>query len=231
MNKTISISCIDTLNYTKSINAIKMTCANMRIDKVYWFSDKDIEEDLGVPVVWHRIDKIDINTFVHFTGELHLKIMPEIVDTDFNIINHYDGFAVNKDSWTDEFLDYDYIGAVWPWYPDGQNVGNGGFSLRSKKLYDAILDYKISWHSSDYSDLEQRVYGAPGRTGHLEIPEDVIICRIHRPILEQQYGIRFAPTELANRWSIENNQASPWLGKSLGFHGKFGIHKHYGVEI
>jgi hypothetical protein len=25
--------------------------------------------------------------------------------------------------------------------------------------------------------------------------------------------------------------SSPWLGKSLGFHGKHGIAKHYGVEL
>ena len=40
-------------------------------------------------------------------------------------------------AWRPEFLDYDYIGAVWPHVLDKYNVGNGGFSLRSKALLEA----------------------------------------------------------------------------------------------
>lgn len=235
MNKTISISCIDTLNYEKSIRAINATCENIKIDKVYWFSDKNISDEINVPVIWHQIPKIDIKNFIHFTGEIHLKIMPEIVDTDFNVINHYDGFAVNKNAWTDDFLTYDYIGAIWPFYPVDANVGNGGFSLRSKKLYDALLDLKVSHLSSDYSmselGLEKGTHTVRGHNGEWLIPEDVIICKIHRNILQSKYDIKFAPPDIANRWSIEGNMNSEWLGKSLGFHGRHGVARYYGVEI
>lgn len=32
-----------------------------------------------------------------------------------------------------EFMQYDYIGAPWPWKPDGMEIGNGGLSLRSRR--------------------------------------------------------------------------------------------------
>jgi len=62
-------------------------------------------------------------------------------DTDFCLTAHPDGFIVNPECWTNEFLNYDYIGS--PWNLQGSRfrdklghpaVGNGGFSLRSKKI-------------------------------------------------------------------------------------------------
>jgi hypothetical protein len=67
-------------------------------------------------------------------SRITLKLCPEICIEDFNLIIHADGFAVNSEAWTSEFLNYDYIGARWG---DGI-VGNGGFCLRSRKLYDAF---------------------------------------------------------------------------------------------
>jgi hypothetical protein len=36
---------------------------------------------------------------------------------------------------------------------------------------------------------------------------------------------------LGDRFSIEYDYGSGWLGKSLGFHGKHGIAEHYGVKL
>lgn len=230
-NKTISISCIDTLNYEKTIQAIKKTIENVNITKVYWFSDIDIQEVLSVPVIWEKIDKFNLSNFEDSVGKIHLKTIPAVVDTDFNIIVHYDGFAVNKSAWTDLFLDYDYIGAVWPWHQKNENIGNGGFSLRSKKLYNALLDLNVGYLLEDFDQNIRKKYSSKGASNKMIIPEDVIISRVYRPILEKEYGIKFPSEELADRWSIEHNYSSPWLGKSLGFHGKHGIHKHYGVSL
>jgi hypothetical protein len=66
-------------------------------------------------------------------------------DTKFCMTAHHDGFIINPESWTDEFLNYDYIGAPWkfngPRFRDnkGQSaIGNGGFSLRSKKICEYV---------------------------------------------------------------------------------------------
>ena len=73
--------------------------------------------------------------------------LEKYVNTSHVLIIQYDGFILNPDAWTDEFLKYDYIGA--PWLVDNWSVekfdfpkelmgklvvGNGGFSLRSKKF-------------------------------------------------------------------------------------------------
>lgn len=62
-------------------------------------------------------------------------------DTPFIMTTHHDGFIINPESWTDEFLKYDYIGAPWKFYGNrfrdksgSPAIGNGGFSLRSKDI-------------------------------------------------------------------------------------------------
>lgn len=50
-------------------------------------------------------------------------------------------FKKNKDL-INEFLEYDYVGAPWGWYvnANGNNVGNGGLSLRKKSKMLEIMD-------------------------------------------------------------------------------------------
>ncbi len=103
----------------------------------------------------------------------------------------YDGYIVRPDAWTGEFLKYDYIGAPWC---HGAGVGNGGFSLRGQRLLYALT--KIN----------------PGNPH----PEDWRICVNWREEL-QGHGVKFAPIDLARRFSVENE---PYVD-SFGFHGKY----------
>lgn len=110
---------------------------------------------------------------------------------------HADGYVLNWKAWDSEWLKYDYIGATW-WYKDNMNVGNGGFSLRSKKLCDILAAH----------DLE-----------HYH-PEDHHICRTYRPALEK-LGVIFAPEEVANQFAIEAYNVQPPNNK---YNGAFGFH-------
>lgn len=121
-------------------------------------------------------------------------------DTSHVLTIHADGYVLNADAWCDEWLQYDYIGATWG-YKDGMNVGNGGFSLRSKKLCGILAA----------ADLQGEHYH----------PEDHAIARIYRPALEAQ-GIRFAPEEVANNFSIEA-YGNVWPGGNA-YTGQFGFH-------
>lgn len=98
--------------------------------------------------------------------------------------------------WDPTFLDYDYIGAPWPHFPEGMRVGNGGFSLRSRRLIDACAAIPVSREA-----------------------EDVAICRTHRSALEAQ-GLRFAPDALARRFAYERMTRR---GDEFGFHGAFNM--------
>jgi hypothetical protein len=135
-----------------------------------------------------------------------LKRMHEYVSTEHALIIQHDGFILNPAAWSDEFLAYDYIGA--PFYVDGKLItGNGGFSIRSSKL----LKLTASDDRIDLADpAVHTVYG---------LNEDWIQCYIHREYLEQA-GIRFAPPEIAHRFSIESNElyGREWTGE-FGFHG------------
>lgn len=223
----ISLTAIDTLHYTPSVTAIKRTLETIgdKISKVYWFSDVPFPEQIDTPVFWVKVPKID--NYNDQYGYLTLKVCPMVCIEDFNLIIHSDGFAVNRDAWTDEFLEYDYIGAAWQ---DGR-VGNGGFTLRSKKLYNALKDMDVGFDTAYYNDVIHNPDYHVITNGKYLIPEDNIICKIHRHTLEEKYGIKFAPLHIANRFSVEHYMHHEWVGKSLGFHGKHGIAKLYGVEL
>jgi len=107
-----------------------------------------------------------------------------------------DGFFINVNAWRNEFLDYDYIGAPWA---DG-GVGNGGFSIRSKRLLKFVANHPTS--SDPQFDFS---------------PEDGLICSTFRKDLEST-GHRFAPTNVAANFSREGLFFLP--EDVFGFHGK-----------
>jgi hypothetical protein len=240
---TLGITCVDTKFYSKTKVALERTLETLNhldIKKIYWFSDQPLQIDTSVTIQHIQIPQID-NTleevcFQKVYSEVMLRQCPKLVEEDFNLIIHADGYAVNKDAWTDEFWNYDYTGAVWKkwtWWCENL-VGNGGFCLRSKKLLSALDALNLPTDVDDYPGtvLEKDWLASQGYAKQLRyIPEDDIICRWYRQKLEKEFGIKFAPLALADQFSIERNFESPWLGKSLGFHGKHGVHEFYGVEI
>jgi len=129
------------------------------------------------------------------------------VSTSHLLLFQWDGYVKNWKAWESSWLRYDYIGATWH-YTDGMDVGNGGFSLRTRRLMEIVAtDPAItSYH-----------------------PEDEKICRHYRPYLEREHGIRFAPAEVARRFSIEGyKQGSRTHTTEFGFHGrrvKFATHR------
>jgi hypothetical protein len=218
LNKTLGLVCLDTIWYDKTIFAINKTLECAEIDKIFWFSDIPLNYDFNVDVVWTKIPKLEKETFLYNNGLIYTKLMPSIVDTDFAMYIHSDGFAVNKNSWDNRFLEYDYIGAPWPFHNEKYNVGNGGFCLKSKKLHEAILKLDI---------LEDLYY---------DYPEDNIICRLYRKKLEEEFGINFAPEELACKFSMEcffdypKQDYNYWVGKSFGFHN-INVCEFYGYNF
>jgi hypothetical protein len=232
---TISISCIDTLNYEQNVFAVEQTLKCLPIERLYWFADIPYPKPLSIPVDWIRIKKYrhePNRVFNHWYSHVTLRVMPAVVNTDHNLIIHPDGFAVNPDAWTDEFLDYDYIGAPWVWWAsEGENIGNGGFSLRSRKLYDALIDWQPGYRIADWPDIDSK-YIITDRSGHRSMCEDNLLAGPYRKHLEQHYGLKWPSVDLAHRFAIEGRESydSTWFKKSLGFHSN-ATAKHYGFNL
>lgn len=226
---TLSLSCIDTKYYQKSNHAIDTSLRTLEncfpASKVYWFSDRPYPYACSVPVQWIPILPINNEfretSFPLYYNYITMLLMPKHIEEDYNLLVQHDGYAVNSQAWTNDFLKFDYIGACW-----GEVVGNGGFSLRSKRLYTALNLLNASYDSKKYPNylfephLEGHVWLKYPGSDEKIIPEDNLICRVLRPKLEKTFNITFASVQLADRFSIENKLHSPWIGKSFGFHGK-----------
>lgn len=133
------------------------------------------------------------------------------VDTEFVLLIQYDGFVLNPEAWSDDFLQYDYIGAVWPVGPWGGDdfpkelygtnvVGNGGFSLRSKKFLETSTRLFNHGEISKYQ------------------PEDVALCVWYRELLEKE-GVIFAPVSIARKFSYNIKDKNTLWNGEFGFHG------------
>ena len=120
------------------------------------------------------------------------------IETEFCLVVQWDGFVLDSSRWDPAFLTFDYIGAPWPQFRDGQDVGNGGFSLRSRRLLDACRD-------PDFQPFD---------------PEDLAICRTNRRLLESRHGIRFADRMTAASFSLERGRHEV---PTFGFHGVFNM--------
>jgi hypothetical protein len=211
---------IETREESRSYQALGSTLANATIDRLYWFGTRYFQHDLGIPVHNTMITDPSGN-FNNWYNNIALNIIPNTVATDHALIIQNDGYAVNSEAWTDEFLEYDYIGAPWMHHQEHERVGNGGFSLRSRRLFKALQEIQPGFLPSDWPDHARYTVGDPD--GGRSFPEDTVICVLLRPILERDFGIRFAPSELAHRFSWEqysSDNSSPWRGRSYGFHGQ-----------
>ncbi len=137
--------------------------------------------------------------------------VPKLIKPSHYIWIQWDSWVLDADRWEEAFLDYDYIGAPWPidpgsfWdrygYTEDTRVGNGGFCLRATALMRFL------------------------RTNAqlpLWLPEDDAICRKHRKALAAE-GFRWAPAELATRFSFEFTAPPP--------EGTFGFHAGHNIPF
>ncbi len=136
-----------------------------------------------------------------------MRGLHEHIDTDVAILVQWDGYAINARKWDDKFLEWDFIGAPWPrHFPFVRahlncRVGNGGFSLRSKRWLEASATL-------------------PEPPAHMLVSEDVYSSR-HADHYAKA-GCRVAPLDVAMRFSMEHRieEHPRWrLADSFGFHG------------
>lgn len=190
----VTLCAATSVNVTATVAALRASLAHVNFADCILFTDADVPDDTtGIRVV-----SIPRLTSAKAYSEFILRDLAHHIVTEHCMIVQWDGFVIDGACWRPEFLAFDYVGAVWPQFEDGSSVGNGGFSLRSRRLLEACHDPSF-------------------QVAH---PEDVAICRLNRPLLEEHYGIQFAPRVVADRFSFERNRSS---SPTFGFHGVFNM--------
>ena len=184
-----------------TLEALRASTRQANFGQVLLLSNESPPHNDEVDITWRRIDplasRVEYSRFM-------LRELADHIATTHALCIQWDGFVLDGSAWDPEFLHYDYIGAVWPQFTDTRNVGNGGFSLRSKGLLAACKCLPF-----DGSLLE-----------------DLVICRQHRDRLESE-GMRFAPAAVARRFSFEREVPS---GHEFGFHGAHNLVRYLSSE-
>ncbi|QWE10701.1 DUF5672 family protein [Polynucleobacter sp. es-EL-1] len=205
----VTLLAVSSVDLSGTELALQISSCNIEFASIKFFSSEDwTPSDPKIEMV--RIPRLDIVGYSKFIlGNLYQHI-----DTEFCLVVQSDGFVLNASKWNPDFLKYDYIGAPWPMdlklLPGNipldlsrNSVGNGGFSLRSKRLL--LESSKIDFDALSF----------PNKS------EDLILCHF---LFDQMInaGIKFPMPELAAQFSVEYISASYGqnLDTSFGFHGK-----------
>jgi hypothetical protein len=193
---TVELVCVDCVNTLPAIRALRQSREQCLFLYCRIFTSEDV-------LTYGGIETVEIEP-IKSMEEYSVFILEKLADylaADHVLIIQHDGYVLNGENWNPEFLDYDYIGAPARWY-DKHVVGNGGFSLRSRRL----MQY-LAAHPQRY----------PGMI------EDRSICIERRDELEY-FGFKFAPEKLAITFSVDadTTNAIPLTdySKLFGFHGK-----------
>ena len=203
-----SLVCVDCVSVISAYQSLQKSMAQAEFDEVILFTDESWNfHDLAEIIAPARVVFIPKITSLAEYSHFMMKQLFHHVSSEFVLVTQWDGHILDGSLWSPIFHQYDYIGAVWPFYPpdDRFRVGNGGFSLRSRRLLAALQDERFV-------------------TGQLE---DDLICRQYRSILENEFDIVFADPEIAARFSIEH---APRRAASFGFHGLFNFPWALGAE-
>ena len=184
-NTTVCVA--DTLTPKLAARALEICLDRCDFEDAILFSDKPVAGRF-------RNVKIEALRSLDDYSLFCLRQMPKLTTSEFVLVVQWDGYVVDPASWKSGFQKWDYIGAPIPSRTGPPTVGNGGFSLRSRKLLNALPSIPFfPW-----------------------LGEDWIIAHVMKSALEEDFGIRFAPVELAQRFSHE---LSLPVGPTFGFHG------------
>jgi hypothetical protein len=195
--KDVTVCAADCIHPTLAARALEICLDRVAFADAVLFSDASIAGRFRCETIEPLRSGDDYSRFC-------LRELRSRITTPFALVVQWDGYVLDPAAWTAEFLRYDYIGAPGfsseaarhlPWV-----VGNGGFSLRSRKLLDSAA-------------------ALPPFEG---VAEDRLICEVYRRTLEEESGVRFAPEALADRFAFF--QRDP-RGTTFGFHGFYNLHR------
>ena len=206
----VSVSCI---KHYSTLKALMYSSRVLEFEKIKFITNID-RKDFNQIKVPENIEIINIGKDLRSKddySEFMLYEYKNYIDTNHALNVQYDGFIINPQIWNPGWLEYDYIGAPFPpFYRNRENVdeivrvGNGGFSLRSKKFINL------------FSELNLPIL----RDGLTGIAEDHQQCCMYHSTYKNA-GIKYAPVEVAVNFAHENFTLTEEVKKEItpfGFH-------------
>ena len=162
---------------------------------------------------WNLPDKIEYVKIPKITDIMQYNNfcfydIGQYINTSHGLLTQFHAYILNPEVFEESWLQYDWIGAIWPLRSgsfianNGETVrnGNGGFSLRSKKLME--IPKKYNWELRQ----DQGFFNEDGN----------LTTYYRKEMLE--LGIKYAPTEVATKFSFENYVPENVGVKTWGFH-------------
>lgn len=196
----VTLCAVTSVNVAATVKALEHSMAQIDFAACKLFTDTEIvPAPIGVTVI-----KIPQLSSAAAYSDFILNNLVDHIETSHCLITQWDGYVLDASKWQSSFLDFDYIGARWPQFVDGHDVGNGGFSLRSRRLMETCKSPEF-------------------QCSH---PEDVAIGRVNRDWMERR-GMRFANGAIADSFSAEREGS---LQSSFGFHGVWHMPRVLGVD-
>ncbi|QHD70475.1 hypothetical protein GS397_19870 [Sphingobium yanoikuyae] len=196
----VTLCAVSSVNVAATLQALETSLMHINVAACKFFTDSLLvptHPDITVVPIAPIASSWAYSDFL-------LMKMVDHIDTSHCLIVQWDGHVLDASRWRPEFLDHDYIGASWPQFADCHDVGNGGFSLRSRRLMELCRDPAFRHHH----------------------PEDVAIGRLNRTWLEAR-GVCIAPRALADLFSAER---AGNINETFGYHGAWHMPRAIGTE-
>ena len=209
--RQIDLICIDTLQPQEAFKSLLICNYFFDFDKLIMLSNSILPKINKYGIKHYYIDEITRKDYSDYC--FHIS---DYSNNDYTLVIQHDGFICNPKLWDDEYLEYDYIGAPFNNFamsfcqefmekPCTNRIGNGGFSLRTKKLNNFMKTI------STFPRIREE--------------EDIVLC-IQYYDLACKKGLKFAPENLARKFSYESDMvADRWVithefdpTKNFGFH-------------
>lgn len=209
----VTLICVSSVNLPQTYYAFAKSVEKINFGAVKLVTHEK-PADLPSFIDYEQCYKIEnINDYSYYC----IYNLTNHVTTSHALVIQADGFVINHYQWDPAWLQFDYIGAPWPVCEDafitpfGEHIriGNGGFSLRSKKLLDVPKHHYVEFNVNQgdfYKHMNANNFA-----------EDGNIC-VHNRHIYEKAGCVFAPVEVAARFSHEKQLPETQGIKPFGFH-------------
>ena len=135
----------------------------------------------------------------------------QYINTSHGLLTQYHAWVINPDVFDSSWLQFDYIGGIWPLKEGSYKAntgeiirnGNGGFSLRSKRIMS--IPKEQNWSMRE----EQSFYNEDG----------ALACYFRKELLD--FGINYASVDISAIFSYEIAMIENWGKKIFGFHRNY----------